>query len=285
MKLLHFVLVVSLISLLSCFQEVDVVESAASLEARLSNYGENFIPLGLFLSSHAAVSIHDDIMTLSLDEGYDFIALMDDGTEVQARSSASGGGVVALTCSCTQGGGGCSPIKAQGREGCLIESPCTSCDKALIGVPGDILGMAVINLEADFFVEDFSDIEGLQFLPPALLDHSLVQEYVNDITNLAWNGYSEDVITKDVLVNIYGNLAVITIPVDSDDQGLIVTGGGVDGGFSCACNTDGSCKEENKMGIKFCNAAKCKSCTMNLIVSDPDGDVSMSLSVDHLGRW
>lgn len=248
-----------------------------------------FSTFGLSIPDNSISSIVGNEWLISLPAGYGFAALLNNGQEFLARTSSSGAGDgpnVSITCTCNSDSGGCSPFSQGDDKGCYMSS-CKTCTQSLTSVPGGIDAMTIFQEDAPLIVDGFEDLAGLQFLPFRLLDHSFIKSYIEELSDFVWDNFEVDAPTKDIVVNVMGNLVIMTVPADSDDQSLVVSAGpgGGESGFSCTCNTEGSCKERKKLNVKICDASTCKSCTMNLSLTDPGTESQMILSVDVFGRW
>ncbi|WP_240126549.1 hypothetical protein [Thermomonas alba] len=181
--------------------------------------------------------------------------------------------VAAVTCRCTTGTG-CSPGAFNGQVACVMTS-CSACTKS----GGGALALYPVRDE-DIGVR-FADKSELGKLPS--VDHELlsapevqasIQEFKNTLGVPA--NAPEDFYAA---VKIYGRLAAIGLPktikmpragsaIGDAFMGLaainMVTYPSI-AAITCKCNVGASCPKEGNViiGVYWCNASNCSSCTMS----------------------
>ena len=250
----------------------------ASILEIIDQTGDKGIP---FPEGAKAFDNGDGSVTIKLFEGYKFV-LLEEGTSKMLPPVEE----VGVTCTCNKGSGGCSPVKAKGSYYCVMNDNCSNCTKSTSSANRAVKIIGVYNPEmAISFISKTNDVKGLKsalytqqeavygnFFPELLeleeVKSSLLElynaiysdnipEFVLNNSNKIPKGYSY------VKVNIYGNEAVIPVPNEYVDENMSALPPEEEvGGVSCKCNKGKGCKLDSMLGVKYCNAGNCTSCTL-----------------------
>lgn len=188
---------------------------------------------------------------------------------------ATAGGTI--TCSCTKGTGGCSPVSAGGTSGCFMGANCDTCSKSG--------ATKVIDTNVGVAFASLAEVKDLPPLTPALLDVPLVadafaqfkdmvavdaglpdgQALEGDKTGLAVGDHTFLAAPGWALaaVNVFGHVALVSVP-ESYGKLMAPAWGSSQ---KCACNAGSGCKAGSMLGAKYCDAGNCTSCSMSLSVA------------------
>lgn len=261
-------------------EESDLLQesSLSSLEERSAS--SSWVPLNLDFPENTLFEYTAHSITFTLPEPYYLLGI--DVNGVFHRSADGTGGV---TCTCTSGSGGCSPVHSGGDYGCLM-STCESCDKSnsIKGVDAEIKDFVIMNPDGSGFVTAFSHLDGKRLLPPAFLDAPEVVRFLEDLDELI-PPTSPNAAHKVVFINAYGYVLPVEVPSDIDDTSVAFhVGGSGDSDLTCSCNSpSGDCPRRKKFTVTYCDAENCQSCTMAGLVVNGDGEVRY-FSIDEQGR-
>ncbi|MFO0589334.1 MAG: hypothetical protein U0441_17485 [Polyangiaceae bacterium] len=188
-----------------------------------------------------------------------------------ALAATTGG---SITCSCTQGTGGCSPVAAGGKSGCFMGDNCSTCSKSG--------ATKVVNTNAMVAFADPKEVVMLPHVTPALLKLQFVADALAQFKDQVAaeaglqsgadlddpkNGFSADPHTyiaapgwSLAAVNLYGYIALISVP----ESYAMMAAPSWGSSQKCTCNAGSGCKAGSMLGAKYCDAGNCTSCTMGL---------------------
>ncbi len=203
------------------------------------------------------------------------------GRDENGNIHAISGGVIDISCSCTEGSG-CDPY-IKGKEHCCnMKTNCTKCDKTVksrtppLGMPTGF----VFTVKTGGFVNPEA---GVQFdthahsLPMAFEEMfevgyiaQAVQSFIeeNELEDLIATNEPEDDCYQ-LMLSLFGRRAMISIPkaiVDKADTTPLVALSefiSQNERYNCSC-TEGSCIFKSFMGVKYCESDNCSgTCTLS----------------------
>lgn len=177
---------------------------------------------------------------------------------------------IKVTCTCNSGNGGCSP-GAKGDSVACVMTTCSNCSKStdsnFIPVKKDQEGIT------------FANKDEIGVLPPVdktLLSIPEVKAALAKFkSNL--NIIEGQKASKLAMVRIYGRIGALEIPDSarlpnmsspfSDAANILIasniTSIKAAAAKTCTCNSGGSCPHDSVLGVHWCDASNCKSCTMS----------------------
>lgn len=177
-----------------------------------------------------------------------------------------------ITCTCTKGSGGCSPVSQGGKSYCLMGSSCSSCDKSTAKVVLDVA--SGVRFASPGEVKTLPSVDAAMFKIPMVRkglqefraslarDAGVTAESLEDATESKLStgaGVAASRGRAYVAVSIYGRLAAFSVPVAYAAARGLVAGGSV----TCSCSAGTGCKYGSMLGAKYCDAGSCTKCTMN----------------------
>lgn len=272
-NLLLFCLIV--LSLAACTNEnTALVEDHPQIDETLQKTApSNFTPLNIPFPEGTSFDIIGSELHFKLPASYYIVGIDAHGNYHKTPNEPTG----SVTCYCPEGKG-CHPGKFGGKYGCLILGGCGSCertDATLNGLSFPLIDFAIFNADFDLFVENFEEIEGKYLMPNSLLDYKEIKDLVKELqSNFITSQTNKKTI---VFINAFGYILPLEIPADMDNTSLRVKGNssGVVS-IRCDCNDkqeDAKCPRKQKMGISYCNADNCASCTLTGRVINEIGEV------------
>jgi len=224
----------------------------------------------------AGTQIHTEGTTLkfSLPNGYYILAIESNGDYVRANE----GGV---TCSCTSGSGGCSPVKKGNEYGCLMTS-CGECKQTKLmrkanGQYAEVTDFIVVNENGSDFVNTFEQIIGKRLLPGRFIGSEEVRSFINELQRNALPSSSNN--TKTILVLHLGYVIPVTIPDDIDNTSVSFVSGSPgfpddpNAGPRCDCEQGSSCPLRKQLMVVYCDADNCKVCSMRGRIIQSNGEI------------
>lgn len=250
----------------------------ASILEIINQTGDKGIP---FPEGSKAFENKDGSVTIKLPEGYQFI-LSEESTSRMLPPEDE----VGVTCTCNQGSGGCSPVKAKGSYYCVMNDNCSNCSKSVSKANKTVNILGVYKPEEGISFISNNEVEGLKsslytskedvygnFFPELLSIEEVKKSLLELYTIVYSDKIPEFILTNSnripkgysyVKVNIYGNEAVIPVPNDYVDESMRALPPEDEvGGVSCTCNKGKGCKLSSMLGVKYCDAGSCTSCTLN----------------------
>ena len=111
-------------------------------------------------------------------------------------------------------------------------------------------------------------------MPPEFFESDEISNFLNDLNELRANSPSKtNTENKIIFANAYGYIVPLEIPKDMDNTSISLrASGGEDDKTICTCNTSGDCPKKSKLGVIWCDAENCTSCTMSGIATDGGGN-------------
>ncbi len=202
----------------------------------------------------------------NLPDGYALVSRDENGGVITAKDGS-------YTCTCKSGESeGCSPFKAKGQYGCL-GGGCKTCE----GKAGDRTAeweedAIIINFnEPLVYYESLDELKATPLSQAVILEIPEVAQTLEEFTDFIYpEGLPAFLINGDpipdgynhVAISLYGTLAFMVLPDDTDtDSPRLITGGA---GIKCSCGSGSSgCEKKKKLGIEYCDGDDCTSCTLS----------------------
>ncbi len=224
-----------------------------------------------------------DTLNFTLPSGYYLIGIDAEGSFHRSAEPPNSGGTGGVTCICTSGSGGCNPVYSDGTFGCLMVG-CDDCSKRpafIRRADGSVIAveeMMIASVYESSSVVAFSQIQGRLLLPYRFIDALEVSGFLSELEQafLPSNATTK----KTILLIHLGYIIPISVPSDIDDVSLRVLPVDDEAGFTCRCNTSGSCVLKKKLIVIYCDAPNCSSCTMTGALINNQGEVKAVSIVD-----
>lgn len=208
----------------------------------------------------------DGSMGYQLPAGW---SLVEEDEAGNLRLAAISGGKV--TCTCTEGSGGCSPVSDGSSIGCLM-STCKTCSRSATRSFAVHLADAVRFSKAD-------EWGTLPLATPSMFEVSELAKPLDEFLSLvaADAGVSKDSLLAGapksadgsdfappagfvmIPINAFGRLVLVSVP-EGYAMARVNTSAA---SASCKCNAGSGCKYWSKWGYSGCEAGSCTSCTMS----------------------
>lgn len=143
-------------------------------------------------------SQNGNTLNFTLPSGYYLIGIDAQGNFHRSAVPPNGdGGSGGVTCTCTEGSGGCNPVYSDESYGCLITTKCSVCEKTASIRRADGQEIAVkermiASVNESGTLTSFSQIQGKRLLSHRFIDAQEVSSFFSRVTTIVSTVSSDD---------------------------------------------------------------------------------------------